>query len=353
MIETASGRSLQKHPALRAWRQHSGATTLPQRIETLKDHGRSSVFRLVLGEETEFNVIAKRTRREKGLIEQEAYGWLDRLPLESVCCYGTLDDVDDARLMWLFVDDTGDCRFEPLNSDHQRLAAKWLGDLHVAVGDKLAPDTAETRGPDFFHQHLRSIAANLPLWMNAKLPPGGAEILEATAALCRSLELEWIALEEYCRRIPRTLTHGDCLPKNIHVDDHQGQDRAAFFDWGGAGIGLAGTDLGLLALPHRGPPSTGPDFTAYLDVVRTQWTTADLETTKQMALVGQLFWSLKVIDKSLPDFEFPSIHVIENFRLYAQALWRSMATASWSSFSQNDRGCATLPLTYRAQIPEP
>lgn len=353
MIETASGRSLQKHPALRAWRRHSGSSALPQRIETLKDDSRSSVFRLVLGEDAECNVIAKRTRREKGLIEQQAYGWLDRLPLESVCCYGALADDDDARLMWLFVDDTGGCSFEPFNEDHQRLAAKWLGNLHVAVGDELPLDEAETRGPDFFHQHLRSIAANLPLWINAQLPPGGARILEAIAMLCRSLELKWIALEEYCREIPRTLTHGDCLPKNIHVDDRQGQDRVAFFDWGGAGIGLAGTDLGLLALPHRGPPSTEPDFTSYLDVVRTQWTTADLETTKQMALVGQLFWSLKVIDKSLPDFEYPSIHVIKNFRMYAQALWRSMAAASWSSLIQNDGSRATLTLENRAQIPEP
>lgn len=352
MSEPASGHARDGHLAVRAWGRLSGGVATPHRVDVLKETKRSSVYRLVLSDPGSPYVIAKRTIRAKGLIEQSIYeNVLSRVSLNSVGYHGVVE-ADDPRFLWLFIEDVGNQRYTPRDENHRRLAAEWLGALHVAVDQEHLTATTN-RGPDFYRQHLQSITANLPQLNSDPLPPGGREVLDAILHLCRMLESQWNSLDDFCRSIPRTVIHGDCLPKNIHIRGTGDQSSVAFFDWGNAGIGLAGTDLGLCSLPHEGPPNSDPDFGGYLSVVRQRWMTADLDIAQQMALVGQLFWALEVIDKSRPDFEFPSPYLVENHRLYARAMWRSMAAARWSPFDRAEEVGGLHPLGQLAEVLQP
>ncbi len=100
----------------------------------------------------------------------------------------------------------------------------------------------------------------------------------------------------------------------------------AVFDWGGAGWGVAATDLGQLALPHAGPPDEQPDAAAYLEAARRRWPQLDMELVRQLAVVGQLFWALKVISRGLEEFEDPwrePEQTLRDLRIYGAALARS------------------------------
>jgi len=127
--------------------------------------------------------------------------------------------------------------------------------------------------------------------------------------------------------VPTTFAHGDCLAKNVHVRTTPSGPAIAAFDWGGAGWSPAGTDLGQLALPRRGPPDTYPDLDAYGNIVRTVWPELDTDTITRLAHLGQLFWSLKVIGRGLQEFDCKwksPAHVLADMRVYGHALARSI-----------------------------
>jgi hypothetical protein len=106
------------------------------------------------------------------------------------------------------------------------------------------------------------------------------------------------------------------------------------FDWGGAGWGLPGTDLGQSGLPYHSVPTTNPDFGTYLSFVKDRWSYFDLETTQQLANLGKMFWALKVISLVLPEFDqkWTTIeNLINDFRVYASVLAESIQLARWDS----------------------
>lgn len=327
--EIGSG-DLRDHPAVQAWTRLMGAPSSPEQVVVLKRGKKGSVYRLEVVGSPNCSVIAKRARKENAQIERRIYeGILSNLPLSSVGYYGSIDE-DDSPFTWLFLENAGANRYEPARPDHVRLACEWLGALHLAVDSKQSTRHLQERGPGFYHAHLLSIESTLPtLEARSSISADGLDVLSTISQLCRHLQANWRNLTDFCDPIPKTLIHGDCLPKNIHVRRTGDGAEASFFDWGSAGWGLAATDLGLLALPHDGPRSVQPDYEAYMDLAQKRSPTLDLETTGQLAQIGQLFWALKVIDKSLPDFDYPAPNVVSNFRLYARALASSMEATSW------------------------
>ena len=121
--------------------------------------------------------------------------------------------------------------------------------------------------------------------------------------MCETLEERWTQVELYCSSIPRTLVHGDCQVKNAHVRAKKSGLDLAPFDWASAGWGLPATDLGHLGLPYKSLPQTDPDCETYHSIIQKIWPELDLKTVQQLANLGQIFWSLKVISKSLPEFD--------------------------------------------------
>jgi hypothetical protein len=92
--------------------------------------------------------------------------------------------------------------------------------------------------------------------------------------------------------------------------------------------------LGQLGLPYRSLPPTNPDCATYLTVVREEWPDFDLETVQQLANLGQIFWSLKVISKGIPEFEDKETYLeglLYNFSVYASVLDTAIQAANWAN----------------------
>jgi hypothetical protein len=323
--------NLREHPAVRAWSALSPARVEPDHVALLKRKAKGAVYRLAGVGPGGASVIAKRCSREKGAIERAVYERvLPRLPLATLDYHGFVEE-EDGRFAWLFLEDLGDERYRPEVEEHRVLAARWLAFLHTAAeGADLGADLP-ARGPDRYRGQLRSVRAALPgIRALPALPPHGIEVLERIASACERLESSWSRVEALCEGAPGALVHDDCLAKNVHVCPSEAGPRVVPIDWGGAGFGLAATDLGQLALPHRGPPEHEPEYAAYLDVARRRWPELDLETVRRLANLGQLFWALKVIDRGIPEFACDWARpedVARNLGIYEAALARSMRVA--------------------------
>jgi aminoglycoside phosphotransferase (APT) family kinase protein len=318
---------LAEHPAVRAWRALSPAHALPDHLVLLKRKAEGAVVRLPGVGPDGGAVIAKRCRREKAAIERTVYEQvLPRLPF-ALGYHGCVEE-EGGRFAWLLLEDVGDERYTPEDREHRELAARWLAHLHGVALDPGARAVFPERGPDHYRRELHAILATLPQ-SRAILArtPDGIGVLDRIARLGERLESSWTGVDALCEKAPRALVHGDCLAKNVHFRGAGPARRVAPFDWGGAGWGVAATDLGQLALPRRGPPDDAPDHAAYLDVARRRWPGLELEAVQRLAGLGQLFWALKVIRRALPELACEWARpedVLGDLAVYEAALARSL-----------------------------
>jgi hypothetical protein len=312
-LPVVAGDEVRVHPAVIAW--HEVSARRVERVVAVKKKRRGAVFALEGVAPGGTRVFAKRCDRTKGVVERVVYQEvLPRLPAPSPACHGVVERDDS---IWLFLEDAGGRPYDPDQPGHREAAARWLAELHTAVGRADVTAVLPERGPAHYRAHLVSILDKLPRYRDR-----GPEVLDKIGSIAATLESGWGAIESTCASAPEALVHGDCLSKNVHVRD----GRVAAFDWGGAGWGCAGTDLGQLALPHRGPPDDEPDLAAYLDVARRRWPRLDVDTVRRLAMLGQLFWALKVIDRGMEEFEQTwrePEHILADFRIYGCVLARS------------------------------
>jgi hypothetical protein len=325
--------NLREHPAVRAWSGLSPDRVEPDHVVVLKQKAKGAVYRLAGVGPRGCPIIAKRAQREKAAVERAVYERvLPRLPRNPVGYHGFVEEADGC-FAWLFLEDVGDERYAPEDPEHRSLAARGLALLHTAALDAEVGAAFPPRGPEHYRGYLRSITETLPRFRSLPmLPPEGNAVLGPIADSCARLRSCWDRIEAFCAAAPSTLAHGDCLMKNVHVRTSADGRWIAPFDWGGAGWGIAATDLGQLALPLLGPPEHHPDYAAYLGVARCRWPELDLETVRQLANLGQLFWALKVIARGLPELECGWARpedVLANLGIYGAALERSMRVAAW------------------------
>lgn len=320
--------NLTEHPSVRAWSRLTSSRMEPERVAILKRKEKGSVYRLSGVGAGGSDVIAKRCPLDKARVERFIYEQvLPKLPASPLDYYGSVSD-EDARFAWIFMEDCRGEPYTPVRPEHRAIAARWLGLLHTTAASIQAPSDVPDRGLEHQRGHLDAIAPSIPALRElASVREHGGGVLDRIEDLSRRLASGWSELEELCAKTPRTVTHGDCLPKNFHIRANGKGLRAAPFDWGGAGLGPATTDLGQLALPRPRDQDREPDYATYRDSVRDCWPDLDLETVRRLANLGQLFWSLKVIHRGLEEFghdwhshEF----ILSNLRIYESALTRSV-----------------------------
>jgi len=134
--------------------------------------------------------------------------------------------------------------------------------------------------------------------------------------------------------MPRTFIHGDCLAKNVHVRTTKEGLTLAPLDWGSAGWGLPATDLGQLGLPYRHLPPAVPDYATYLSVVLDRWPGFDMQIVQQLANLGQMFWSLEAISRSVPEFDYKEARIeriMNKFDVYRSVLADTIRAARWEN----------------------
>jgi hypothetical protein len=323
--------NLSDHPSVQAWSRLTPSRVEPGHVAVLKRKAKGSVYRLAGVGAGGCDVIAKRAHVDKARVERFVYEQvLPKLPAPPLDYYGSVPD-EDPCFAWLFLEDCRGEPYSPHREEHRAVAAHWLGQLHTAAACIGPTPDVPDRGLEHQRGHLEAIGASLPpLRGLASVQRHGRGVLDRIECLCQHLASTWSELEELGARAPRTVGHGDCLPKNFHIRADGEGLRAAPFDWGGAGLGPAATDLGQLALPRVRPQDPEPDHATYRDTVRECWPDLDLESVRRLANLGQIFWALKVIRRGLEEFAFDwhsHEFILDNLRIYEAALARSLRRA--------------------------
>jgi len=319
--------NLQGHRAVRALFRHGLSNRAPHEIVVLQQKSSGAVYALLGNDLPGGRVIAKLCEHGKARVERAVYETvLPQLSSGAIEYFGQV--AEDDHSVWLFLEDVGGQRYDTDNENHRKLAAQWFGELQIRISRQETENIFPDRGAAFYRTFLNSIIDTIPGLLRAEVPsPEKSNPLERIMSRCEELDSHWAALESFCACVPVGFAHGDCLPKNIHVRDTPRGAAIAAFDWGGAGWSPAATDLGQLALPRRGPPEALPNLRIYRNIAAAAWPGLDVTTIRHLALIGQLFWSLKVISRGLPEFscdwKSPQ-EVLEELNIYDQALARSI-----------------------------
>jgi hypothetical protein len=279
-----------EHPAVRAWREIRGDSAEPEAIEVIgwrlrrPEKHKSLVCRLVGLGPGRSNVIGKRCRTDTAQHERLIYREiLPRIPVSTLRCDGLVTEPGGEH-SWLFLEDAGGVPYSSENGDHRVLAARWLGIMHITARGLEATQRLPDRGSGHYLRHLRSgsdlIRNNLD---NPSLGAEDIKVLKAILSCCDTLSSHWVSIERACDGLPRTLVHGDFVPKNVRVRSSAGEPTLVILDWETAGYGIPAPDLLRLDMP------------AYCSSVRTAWPHLDLPALLRLARLGRLFRELAAV----------------------------------------------------------
>jgi thiamine kinase-like enzyme len=315
-------RELDRHPAYLAWRLAVEDGRTPASIEILKlEKRKSAVYRLNWHGHGPRSVIVK--RRPEGELGDEVrlHGeFLPALPLGTLELYGSVEQFDG--FAWLFLEDAGETWYSREAPEHQALAVEWLGRLHAGAspGPSWLPDT----GPAYFRAVLDlardGVQASLA---HPALSASDREVLNGILTSLETVQEGWQQVEEACARMPRTLVHGDFVPKNVRVRERRGRLDLVAFDWETAGVAPPAVDIALL----RG---TEEDRRKYLAIVNDVWPELRLQDVEQLVLVGDLFRLLHAIYWASRSFAYEWVeHAMWNMIEYERHLRIAVTDDGW------------------------
>lgn len=309
------------------WKRITGSTTPVLGYERLKKSKRTRVYRIDLAGEPR-SIIAKRCREKVALLEREMYtAVLDGGSLRAPAFYGFgVDPIteDEYTYHWVFMEDLGPRRHDPSNADERRRLAQWLGGLGLltAGASSLQYPNIDDRRLPYYRQFLVEAGRDLPKMAGARSWPASVRsLIETMRRSVDRVDSRWPWIESVASAAPPVVAHGDCLPKNIHVTR---EEAVIPIDWGGAGIGLAGADLGVSTVWFDRACELAPHVEAYVEAIRPVWKDADAVTVRRLACIGRTMWAIKLIVQSIPSMEGGSTAKAEShLGLYGALLERS------------------------------
>lgn len=284
---------LDTHPALIAWRAFQSREAPAVRIEVLRQHGVTAVYRLVGAGAASETVIAKRVPQVKAKPERLMYECvLPHLPVTTPRFFGAIGNGSGAET-WLFLEDVGGERYSDTRPDHLALTARWVAGLHGAAGGVSAARGLPDGGPGRYQGHLISATEKLERRMTGPdLAPADVLLLRGIADLLHGLLVRWNEVEEMCVGLPATVVHGDFRPKNVYLRP-DGQRLACYpIDWETAGWGVPAADL------------TRIDVAVYWSAAREWRSDLRFDTVSRLAQVGQVFRMLAAIDWECASLRF-------------------------------------------------
>lgn len=294
-----------QYAAVRAWNKLFSKTSAPNSVEVLqevkKGNSHSCIYRLNGVGPGGTSVIAKRSAARCARVEHTIYDEILRLlPISSLSCYGCVDE-PETEYGWLFLEDAGGDEFANSIEEHRRLAARWLGRMHVSAARVPASSRLPDRGPQHYLDHLRFarqiIQRNLD---DSALTSHDLQVVEDVLSQGHLLESRWDRVEELCHRFPRTLVHGDFAQKNFRMRSTDGGIDLLAFDWEMAGYGIPAPDIAELSgrgVPRRRVDRHLPDteLLDYWSVVRESWSDLGLTGLQELAELGAMFRLLAAI----------------------------------------------------------
>jgi len=294
-----------QHPAVQAWRRVCPKAGEPNFVEVLQDvkkgNSRSCIYRLAGVRHERTAVIAKRCIAYHAHIEHTIYEEiLSHLPSSGLTFYGCVDE-PETDSAWLFLEDAGSDRFAYSVEEHRKLAARWLGEMHVSAACIPALSRLPDRNSQHYLDHLRFARQLIQRDLgNSALSPPDLQVIGEILSQGHFLESRWDRIEELYHRFPQTLVHCDFAEYNLRVRVSTRGINLLAFDWEMAGHGVPAPDIAELSgrgVPRRRLSSDLPDseLIAYCSVVRESWPNADLTAVRELAELGAVFRSLAAI----------------------------------------------------------
>ncbi len=311
------------HSAVRAWgvlRPGAPAVVAP---EALKDTRKSGVFRLPGAGPDGASVIAKRSRRASALVERAVYEEaLPHVAAATLRYHGFAEE--DGERAWVFVEDAGGEEYDPDRGEQRTAASRWLAALHTARLPARLADRLPDQGAACYRAHL--VGACERLGAHAEDPAlgaGGRALVRELVAGCGAVADSWQEVERLGDEMPRTLVHGDFVPKNLRVRPEAGGLVVLVFDWEVAGWGPPAADL-----------AECPDLAAYAEAVRPVWGGPDEADLLRWTECGRLFRLLAALSWASWDLAHESTRsrCLPTLRCYADdlaGLCRKLLAGKW------------------------
>ena len=274
--------TFEEHPAVRAWhRLDIGPSPESVELMTTPNGGRvwkSQVFRLHGAGPTGRNVIAKRAGLESLRVERRVYQEiLPEISLASICCYGAIEE-PGSEAGWLFLEEAEGQPYAEDLREHQTLAARWLGALHVRTATLDVDGRFPDRGPGWYLSMLQ--AARRAIDESLENPALSDEAIASLRRLIDQthvVESMWDELDSFSHRFPPALVHGDFTRKNVLVSAPGRGRRLSVLDWDIAGWGVPAPDI------------AGADLDAYRRTIGAAWGAFSATTWRAFASMGAVF----------------------------------------------------------------
>jgi Ser/Thr protein kinase RdoA (MazF antagonist) len=158
-------------------------------------------------------------------------------------CHGLVAD-HDGEFCWLFLEDAGGDLYLLDLEEHRILAGHWLATMNLSAEQIQDAIPLPDRGAEFYLQRLVWSRETIrEITDNVILSESGFVLLRSLISHCDALESRWEGIEQFCRRMPLTLVHGDFAVQNARVRSGSVGKALLVIDWGGAGWGVPAPDL--------------------------------------------------------------------------------------------------------------
>src|SRR5712671_4960175 len=271
-------------PAVQAWLRLRPDSSEPSGITLLKNTLRSTVCRIEGVGPGGSGIVAKWCPRADGELEAFIYSEvLDRLSMESVRCYGFIEE-GSGEYGWLFLEDGGIKRVADKGESFPMAFARWLALLHGSASNLPIRGRLPERGPAWYLEILRTarlgLCRNLPERNWGDLDRSATE----TIMVCfEILERNWHLVEERCEGLPWTLVHCDLQPKNVLIRETASGIAFLPLDWEDAGWGAPAADLAEI------------DAHSYWSTARKTWPSIELRRVEEQVCCGAMFQILSAV----------------------------------------------------------
>ena len=300
-------------PAVQAWLRLRPGSSEPRGITILKDTPRSTVCRIEGVGPGGSDIVAKWCPRRAGELETFIYREiLDRLSMESVRCYGFIDE-GIGEYGWLFLEDGGITKVAGKGESFPMAFASWLALLHGLASNLPIRSRLPERGPAWYLEILRTawrgLCQSLP---ERDLDNLDRSAVEKTLVCFEVLERNWHVVEERCVGLPWTLVHCDLQPKNILIRHTASGIAFLPLDWEEAGWGPPATDLAVI------------DAASYRSAARRTSASIELRRVEEQVRCGLLFQILSAVGwETIRLAEGSEGKAIRRLRIYAPRLTAS------------------------------